>query len=81
MARARRIGMENGTFIKAKTWVIHPPNGEPFKITNLTAWCRENNLSSREMTNTANNPGKGRHHKGWRAEKWDPTWDELQEGG
>jgi hypothetical protein len=81
MARARRIAMENGTFVKAKTWIIYPPDGEPFKIWNLTAFCRENGLSRREMGNTANNPGKGRHHRGWRAEKWDPTWDKLQEDG
>jgi len=77
MLRARAMGDKNGTRTTGAWWIIFPPEGEPFKIRNLTAFCRENGLSPHDMKNTANNPAKGRHHKGWRAEHWDPIWDKV----
>jgi hypothetical protein len=62
----------------AHYWIVYPPEGEPFKIYNLTAFCREHGLNQSHMCRTAINPKRRKHHKGWRAEKYDPTWDNLE---
>jgi hypothetical protein len=68
---------ENGV-VWAHHWIIHPPEGEPFKIYNLNAFCREHGLNQSHMCRTAIDPKRRKHHKGWRAEKYDPTWEKLQ---
>jgi hypothetical protein len=65
----------------AHYWIVYPPDGEPMKIYNLRAFCREHGLRQNHMVATAVNPYRRKHHKGWRAEKWDPTWDKLHEDG
>ena len=77
VARARRIGDANGTRTNGRWWVVYPPNGEPFKVRGLRKLCEEYGLSATDLKNTAINPAKGRHHKGWRAEHWDPLWDKV----
>ena len=62
----------------AHHWIIYPPEGEPFKIYNLCAFCREHGLNHSHMCRTAIDPKRRKHHKGWRAEKYDPVWDNLQ---
>jgi hypothetical protein len=62
----------------AHYWIVHPPEGEPIKIYNLSAFCREHGLNPSHMCRTAINPKRRKHHKGWRAEKYDPTWDNLE---
>jgi len=68
---------DNGV-VWAHRWIIHPPEGEPFEIYNLCAFCREHELNQSHMCRTAIDPKRRKHHKGWRAEKYDPTWENLQ---
>lgn len=58
----------------AHYWKIIPPEGEPFIILNLRKFCREHNLNSSHMCQTAMIPPRRKTHKGWRAEKYDPEW-------
>lgn len=62
-------------------WRLFPPDGEPFVIRNLRAFCRENGLLQNMMVATALHPEQRRHHKGWRAEKYDPTWEKINGDG
>jgi hypothetical protein len=62
-------------------WIVYPPNGEPIKIYNLRAFCREHGLRQNHMVATATKPSERKYHQGWRAEKCDPTWDKLHEDG
>jgi len=62
----------------AHHWILYPPEGEPFKIYNLSAFCREHGLNQSHMARTAIDPGRRKQHKGWRAEKYDPLWHSLQ---
>jgi hypothetical protein len=77
VARARKIGDANGTRTPGRWWIVYPPDGEPFKVRGLNKLCEEHGLSATELSKTAVNPAKGRHHKGWRAEHWDPLWDKV----
>lgn len=45
----------------SKTYVIIDPDGNEFEVTNLTKWCRENNLDAGSMSRVA--IGKYSHHK------------------
>jgi hypothetical protein len=62
----------------AHHWIVYPPEGEPMKIYNLCAFCREHGLNQSHMCRTALDPKRRKHHKGWRAEKYDPIWDNIQ---
>lgn len=42
-------------------WIISPPNGEEFIITNLSKFCRENNLHDSHIVTHS--------YKGWKARK------------
>ena len=59
----------------AHYWRIIPPEGEPFIILNLKKFCKEHNLNDSHMCQTAMIPPRRKTHKGWRAEKYDPAWD------
>lgn len=58
-------------------WVVYPPEGEPFIVRGLAKVSEENGLDQSTMARTANRPWARRHHKGWRAEKYDPEWHKL----
>ncbi len=58
----------------AHYWIVYPPEGEPIKIYNLCAFCREHGLNQSHMCRTALDPKRRSHHKGWRAEKYNPEW-------
>ena len=60
----------------AHHWIVYPPEGEPFKIYNLTAFCREHGLNGSHMCRTALDPKRRKHHKGWRAEKYHPDCED-----
>jgi hypothetical protein len=48
-------------------WLIIPPTGDSFEITNLAQWCRDNKLSQGNMFITSTNPNKTT--KGYRCRK------------
>ena len=48
---------------KAKSFMVKYMNDDPFLITNLAKFCRENDLTRRLMISAAK--GKQKHHKGW----------------
>jgi hypothetical protein len=81
--RRRELGRQNVKRWKengpqhAHHWIVHPPEGEPFKIYNLSAFCREHGLNQSHMCRTALDPKRRKHHKGWRAEKYNPIWKNL----
>lgn len=58
-----------------KSWIVVSPEGEVQHIHNLQQFCDENGLCQRHMSCTARIPGA--HHKGWRAQHWDPDWVDL----
>jgi hypothetical protein len=60
-----------------QTWVVYPPEGDPILVKNIALFCEENNLQRNLMIATATRPWQRRHHKGWRAEKYDPEWHKL----
>ncbi len=65
----------------AHYWMLYPPEGEPFVVYNLRAFCREHGLRQNHMVATAVNPIHRKYHKGWRAEKLDPLWVKVNGGG
>jgi hypothetical protein len=67
--------------VTAHWWIVYPPEGEPMKIYNLKAFCREHGLRQNHMVATAVNPSGRKYHKGWRAEKWDPSWEKAHKDG
>lgn len=56
-------------------WIVISPEGKVFHIRNLRKFCREWNLDNRHLGTTARRPNI--HHKGWRAQKWDPDWVDV----
>jgi hypothetical protein len=52
---------------QAQKWVVVKPDGEELEITNLTAFCRENNLNSGNMVQVAK--GTVKQCKGWKCRK------------
>jgi len=51
----------------SKVWIVISPNDESTTITNLEAFCRENNLSRGSMCKVAD--GNQRSHKGWKCQR------------
>jgi group I intron endonuclease len=49
----------------AKTYQITDPNGNDIVITNLTKFCKENNLNAGAMSQVAKKRPGYPHHKGW----------------
>lgn len=66
---------ERGFSPLALDWIITTPEGEEILINNLSAFCREHNLGQTRMCQTARKPGVT--HKGWRARKYNPEFDNL----
>jgi hypothetical protein len=64
-----------------KDWIIYPPDSEPFVIHNLVKFCRENGLCRKAMGHTANTPHYKKTHKGWRAAKYRPDWENFEGDG
>lgn len=54
----------NNEYSLAKTWSIVSPTGEVLTVTNLSKFCKENNLNTSSMYEVMS--GKRRTHKGYR---------------
>ena len=66
--RGKKLSKEHIDKLKkshSQEWKITSPEGETIILTNLTEWCKLNNLNQSAFYNY----GK---HKGWRAEKKNP---------
>ena len=50
----------------SKNYIVIDPNGNKQTITNLRAFCRENNLDDGHMIKVAQ--GKFKKHKGWKCQ-------------
>ena len=75
MKEQRRKELERGFYNKAKHWIVTTPEGEEIEVYDLAAFCREHGLNDSHMCKTAKIPG--RTHKGWRARKYCPEWENL----
>jgi len=73
-----RVIAETGAFPNVSNWIVYPPEGEPMVIRNLQKFCREHGLEPSHMIKTSKL--KRKHHKGWRAEKISPDWEDLMDG-
>jgi len=76
--RIRQIQIENNTGPGTCDWIITSPTGEIFRIRNLCRFCRENPehaLDHAHLCRTGKYPG--RHHKGWKARKYCPDFENL----
>ena len=40
----------NEVYSKAKRWLVTNPEGETFEVVNLTEWCRDKNINSKNLT-------------------------------
>lgn len=54
---------DNNIEAHAKYWTVVSPKGESMRVFNLSAFCRDNNLDSGNMSRAMNN--KSKSHKGW----------------
>jgi group I intron endonuclease len=52
-------------------WRIIPPTGDPFEITNLSQWCRNNNMNQGDLHSTSQQVN--RTCKGYKCEKISPV--------
>ena len=62
-AEAKEKFLEAGKLANIKNWLFKCPSGETVEITNLSLFCRENNLSSSKMCLVYQ--GKRNFHRGW----------------
>ena len=71
--RCEKIGQERSDVEigrpQAKLWQVFPPDGEPFKVENLSRFCRKNNLDQPSLARTRVKPGT--FYRGWRVEHAD----------
>lgn len=73
MEEFRRKGREKAKLRQhGDKWIVTSPYGETFHITNLRAFCEENQLNYGHMKSTSRKPDL--YHKGWKARKLVKEW-------